>query len=83
MPGDVIPAIAVVDRSFRSEGGRVMRDIRTIGFYAILVIGIVAGIYHMTSGRYGNGALAFSAVLLGMALICFLLFRYFKRVGWL
>lgn len=45
-------------------GSRV--DARTLGFYVILAIGIVAGIFHLASGRYGNGILALSAVLLGL-----------------
>jgi hypothetical protein len=41
-------------------------DTLTLGFYVILVIGFVAGIFHLASGRYGNGILALSAVLLGL-----------------
>ena len=41
-------------------------DVRIIGFYLILAIGVAAAVFHVASGRYGNGALAFSAVILGI-----------------
>jgi hypothetical protein len=40
-------------------------NVRTIGFYALLAVGIAAAIYHISSGRIGNGILAFSSVLVG------------------
>lgn len=40
-------------------------NIRTIGFYALLCIGLAAAIYHITGGRVGNGILAFSSVVAG------------------
>jgi len=41
-------------------------DTRTLAFYAVLCVGFVAAIFHVVDGRYGNGALAFSAVILGV-----------------
>ena len=41
-------------------------DARIAGGYLILFIGGVAAVNHRASGRYGNGALAFSAVILGI-----------------
>lgn len=37
-----------------------------IGFYALLAVGVAAGIYHFASGRYGNGIIAFSGVIVGV-----------------
>jgi hypothetical protein len=41
-------------------------DGRTLAFYALLFIGFVAAIFHFVDGRYGNGALALSAVIIGL-----------------
>lgn len=41
-------------------------DTRILAYYAVLFVGLVAGVYHLASGRYGNGALVISAVVLGM-----------------
>lgn len=38
---------------------------RTLGFYALLCIGLAAAIYHLTGGRIGNGILAFCSVIAG------------------
>lgn len=38
----------------------------TAGFYILMVVGLVAGIYHFASGRYANGAIAVSAVVVGL-----------------
>lgn len=38
----------------------------TIAFYGLMAVGLVAGIYHLASGRYGNGAIALSAVIVGL-----------------
>jgi hypothetical protein len=39
---------------------------RTLAFYAVLCVGLIAAVFHVVDGRYGNGALAFSAVILGI-----------------
>lgn len=39
---------------------------RTVAFYVLLFVGFVAAIFHFVDGRYGNGALAISAVLIGL-----------------
>ncbi|HEX2280496.1 MAG TPA: DUF6789 family protein [Thermomicrobiales bacterium] len=38
----------------------------TLIFYGLMAVGVVAGIYHLASGRYGNGAIALSAVVVGL-----------------
>lgn len=38
----------------------------TLAFYGLMAVGLVAGIYHLASGRYGNGAIAVSAVIVGI-----------------
>ena len=38
----------------------------TIAFYTLMAIGVAAGIFHIVSGRYGNGLIALSAVIVGI-----------------
>lgn len=38
----------------------------TIAFYVFMGVGLVAAIYHFASGRYANGAIAVSAVIVGL-----------------
>lgn len=37
-----------------------------IAFYTLMAIGLVAAVYHFASGRYANGAIAVSAVVVGL-----------------
>lgn len=38
----------------------------TIAFYVLMGVGLVAATYHFASGRYANGAIAVSAVIVGL-----------------